>query len=297
MDETTLTIEATMKIKIASAQYPITSFQTFSEWEEHTLRWINEACNNQAEVLLFPEYGSMELTSLLSSDEQASLEKQLAGLQRFIHPFKETFKQAAINKNVLIIAPSFPLKHESLHINRAFVFFPNGTIEYQDKQMMTRFENEEWHISSGENKLKVFTYKEIKFGINICYDGEFPKFAQEQTINGMQILFQPSCTEGKSGMERVHVGARARALENQIYVVVSQTVGDALWSIAVDKNTGCAAFYSTCDHLFPTDGTLLKGEINKIGWYYQTLDFQLITNIRNTGQVFNYQDMLKLNSK
>lgn len=286
-----------MKLKIASAQYPITYFNSFSEWKEHTLRWINEACDNHAEILLFPEYGSMELTSLLSKDEQASLEKQLIGLQQFLSEFKELFQKTAIDKNVLIIAPSFPLKHENIHLNRAFIFFPDGKIDFQDKQMMTRFENEEWHISSGEKKLKVFNYKNIQFGINICYDGEFPTFAQEQTINGMQVLFHPSCTEGKTGMERVHVGARARALENQIYVVVSQTVGDALWSIAVDKNTGCAAFYSTCDHLFPTDGILLKGEINKVGWIYQILDFQLITDIRKSGQVFNYQDMLRLNSK
>lgn len=286
-----------MKLKIASAQYPITYFQSLTEWKDHTLDWINQACREQAEVLLFPEYGSMELTSLLSKDEQASLEKQLSGLQQFVAPFKELFQKAAFENNVLIIAPSFPLKVDDRHINRAFVFFPDGTIEYQDKQMMTRFENEEWHISSGEKNLKVFTYKNIQFGINICYDGEFPNFAQEQTINGMQILFHPSCTEGKTGMERVHVGARARALENQIYVVVSQTVGEALWSIAVDRNTGTAAFYATCDHLFPADGILLKGETNNVGWLYQTLDFNLIADIRKTGQVFNYQDMLKLQSR
>ncbi|MCK6593867.1 MAG: carbon-nitrogen hydrolase family protein [Bacteriovoracaceae bacterium] len=286
-----------MKLKIASAQYPITYFKSLTEWKEHTQRWIDEACNEQAEVLLFPEYGSMELTSLLSTDEQASLEKQLSGLQQFVQPFKELYQKAAQEKNVLIIAPSFPLKVENLHINRAFIFFPDGNIEYQDKQMMTRFENEEWFISTGEKNLKVFTYNNIQFGINICYDGEFPNFAQEQSINGMQVLLHPSCTEGKTGMERVHVGARARALENQIYVVVSQTIGDAPWSIAVDRNTGTAAFYSTCDHLFPSDGILLKGKTNEAGWLYQTLDISLIEEIRKTGQVFNYQDMLQIYKK
>ncbi len=280
-----------MELTIASAQYPITKFTQFSEWENHTRTWINEAIKNHAEVLLFPEYGSMELTSLLKSEEQKSLALQLIGMQNYFADFKKLFYEEAKKHQALIIAPSIPVKKDSNYVNRAFVFFPNGDIQYQDKQMMTRFENEEWHISPGESDLKVFEYKKVKFGINICYDGEFPIFAQKQALQGMHLLFHPSCTEGKSGMERVHVGARARALENQIYVVVSQTIGDAPWSLAVDKNTGTAAFYSTCDHLFPSDGILQKGELNKAGWVYHKLNLDLINEIRKTGQVFNFKDI------
>ncbi len=54
---------------------------------------------------------------------------------------------------------------------------------------------------------------------------------------GAEMLLVPSCTERVSGYHRVRTGARARALENQIAAIVSPTVGDALWSPAVDRNT------------------------------------------------------------
>lgn len=282
-----------MKITIASAQYPITQFDQLSKWITHTENWVKNAVTQKAEIVLFPEYGSMELTSLLSSDAQQSLNLQLQELQALLPEFKKTFQTLSQKYQCLIVAPSFPIAHENVYINRAFVFFPNGKVLHQDKQIMTRFENEQWGISPGENQMHIFEYQGIKFGINICYDGEFPVFAQKQSLNGMQLLLHPSCTEGLAGMERVHVGARARALENQIYVVVSQTIGDAPWSIAVDINNGKAAFYSTCDHLFPNNGTLKIGELNQVGWIIQELDFSLIDEIRKNGQVFNFLDIDK----
>lgn len=282
-----------MKMIIASAQYPITQFSKYSDWVSHAHHWVKEAVSKKAELLLFPEYGAMELTSLLKTEEQKSLSAQLQGLQPLLNEFKKTFADLATKYQCLIVAPSFPIFNDSLYINRAFIFYPDGKILSQDKQIMTRFENEEWGISPGDPLLNVFDYKGIRFGINICYDGEFPIFAQKQSLKGMQLLLHPSCTEGLAGMERVHVGARARALENQIYVVVSQTIGDAPWSIAVDINNGKAAFYSTCDHLFPTNGILQMGEHNIPKWIIQELDFSLIDEIRKTGQVFNFKDIEK----
>lgn len=282
-----------MKLVVASAQYPITYFTNFTGWSTHIEKWVNDAMLKNSELILFPEYASMELTSLLSIEEQKSLKLQLLGMQNYLNDFKKIFRHLSQKFNCLIVAPSFPVAVENQYINRAFVFFPDGQETYQDKQIMTRFENEDWCISSGENKLNVFEYKNIKIGINICYDGEFPIFAQKQSLNGMQLLLHPSCTEGLAGMERVHVGARARALENQIYVTVSQTIGNAPWSIAVDINNGKAAFYSTCDYLFPHNGILNIGELNRPCWVVQELDFSLITEIRKNGQVLNFLDIPK----
>ena len=80
-------------------------------------------------------------------------------------------------------------------------------------------------------------------GMNICYDSEFPLLARAMAEAGAELLLVPSCTERVSGYHRVRTGARARALENQIAAMVSPTVGDALWSPAVDRNTGAAGIY------------------------------------------------------
>ena len=59
---------------------------------------------------------------------------------------------------------------------------------------------------------------------------------------GAEILIVPSCTESLAGYYRVRHACAARALENQIYVVQSPTVGDAPWSVAVNVNVGAAGF-------------------------------------------------------
>ena len=107
---------------------------------------------------------------------------------------------------------------------------------------------------------------------------------------GADLVLAPSCTDTMAGANRVHVGARARALENQIYVAVAPTVGEAPWSPAVDVNVGWAALYATPDRGFPEDGILAKGELNAPGWIFADLDFALLRAARANAQVFTRAD-------
>ena len=84
-------------------------------------------------------------------------------------------------------------------------------------------------IQSAPKKLTLFEDSWGSFGIQICYDVEFALGSQLLCSAGASLIVSPSCTETIRGATRVHIGARARALENQCYVVVSQTVGNAEW--------------------------------------------------------------------
>jgi len=159
--------------------------------------------------------------------------------------------------------------------NRAFVFSPKGLVGFQDKFFMTRFENEEWGIDAAEPKqLTLFEADWGSFGIQICYDVEFTLGSQLLVQAGASLILAPSCTETIRGATRVHVGARARALENQAFTIVSQTVGNAVWSPAVDINYGFAGFYTTPDKEMPEEGIISTKQPQKIGWLIETLDFQ-----------------------
>ena len=104
----------------------------------------------------------------------------------------------------------------------------------------------------------------------------------------------PSCTETIRGATRVHVGARARAMEQQMYVAVSQTVNNALWSPAVDINYGYAAIYATPDQGLPEEGIVRLMSPQAEGWLVETLDMSLLETVRQEGQVFNYKDSTRL---
>jgi predicted amidohydrolase len=290
-------MESVTTINVASAQYNLDFLNNFEEWKFKTESWVEKAVAKDAQFLLFPEYGAMELTSLLNEVQRNDLKSQAKQLLAMVDGFKRTFSKLAKDLNIFVIAPSIPFyQNETLTTNRAFIFAPNGQIEFQDKFFMTRFEEEEWNVQPGEPVIKIFETENVKFSVSTCFDIEFSFPALAASHAGAQIIFAPSCTETVKGAHRVHLGARARALENQNYVVVSQTVGDAKWSPAVDINYGYAGFYATPDVGFPDDGILKTGQINEPGWVIQSLRLSHIQRVRTSGAVFNFkkhQDLQK----
>lgn len=284
-----------MILTIAAAQYPISQHNSFENWQKHTENWVSDAVQRNAQLLLFPEYGSMELVSVFSKEIQVNIHQQVRELQSLKDKFCDFFAGLAIKYQVIIVAPSFPVLENSKIFNRAFVFSPKGLMGFQDKFFMTRFENEEWGIDAAEPKiLTLFEADWGAFGIQICYDVEFALGSQLLAQAGASLILAPSCTETIRGATRVHIGARARALENQAFTIVSQTVGNAVWSPAVDINYGFAGFYTTPDKGMPEEGIISNKKPQEIGWLIETLDFSAIEKVRNDGQVFNFKDHQRL---
>lgn len=279
-----------MNTVIASAQYPITEHKTFLDWEKHVESWVAQAARERAELALFPEYGAMELVSIFSQETRKEIRQQVVELNLLKDDFCSVFCGLSKKYNIIIVAPSIPVIDEEKNVNRVFVFSPKGLMGYQDKFFMTRFENEEWGIQSGKKALTLFETSWGKFGIQICYDVEFSLGSQLLSSAGATLILAPSCTETIRGAARVHIGARARALENQVYTIVSQTIGDAPWSPAVDINYGFAAVYSTPDLNLPEEGIIAAMTPQNPGWLVEKLDFSKIDAVRNKGQVFNFKD-------
>ncbi len=278
------------QFRIACAQYPIDAFADPGQWAGKVSNWVAEAAGQGARLLLFPEYGAMELASLLSANLQADLRGQIAALQELLPAFLARYAFLAQRHGVSIVAPSIPVLQDGAFVNRAHVFAPDGSLAWQDKRQMTRFEREEWIITGG-TELRIFdTGLGCRFGLAICYDVEFPLIARALAEAGADLVLAPSCTDTLAGLHRVHVGARARALESQIYVAVAQTVGEAPWSPALDVNRGLAAIYATPDRGFPDDGILARGEIDQPGWVYADLDIAALAAARANAQVFTRQD-------
>ena len=279
-----------MDVIIAAAQYPITEHKSFDDWKSHVERWVADAVRQNAQLLLIPEYGAMELVSIFSEEIRKDIRQQVKELNSIKDDFCEVFSNLAKKYNTIIVAPSIPVIENGKNVNRVYVFSEKGLAGCQDKFFMTRFENEEWGIQNGEKNLTLFEASWGKFGIQICYDVEFSLGSQLLSSAGASLILAPSCTETIRGATRVHIGARARALENQAYTVVSQTVGNALWSPAVDINYGFAAFYCTPDKNMPEEGIISTMIPQTEGWLIQSIDFSKIEAVRNDGQVFNYKD-------
>jgi predicted amidohydrolase len=275
---------------LAACQYPITFLADLPSYRRKIESLVNEGATTGARLLLFPEYAAMELVSLLVPRERQDLRRQFDALQDLLPDFLSLFSALAKHHRVHILAPSFPVTVAGgAFCNRAHLITPSGQIAFQDKLMMTRGEAEELGISRG-HELKVFVTELGRIGINICYDVEFPPLARAQSEAGADLILVPSCTDQLSGHNRVWIGARARALENQCIVAVSPTVGEAPWLTAIDRNVGAAGIFVPPDHGFSDDGMLAHGHLNAPGWIYATIDRQALAHLRQDPEVFIRRD-------
>lgn len=274
-------------MKIAAAAYPLDYFEDFAGYAAKLTAWVETAAGNGADLLVFPEYGSMELASLGGRNVAADLEAALHEVARH-HPAVDALhRDLAARHGVYILAASAPVFAGPRPVNRAHFYGPNGLIGYQDKQIMTRFEREIWDVVPG-NGLTLFDTPLGKIGVIICYDSEFPLLAQHLVAAGAEILLVPSCTDSLAGFSRVRIGAMARALENQCITVQAPTVGLCDFCPAVDENIGAAAIYGPPDNGFPATGILAETNLNQAGWAYAEIDLALVHEVRCSGGVLNH---------
>lgn len=240
-----------------------------------------------ARLLVFPEYGGMELAALFPEPVPSDLACQLEAVASLVPEVTALHAALARRHGVYILGASLPAQiGPGRFHNRAFLYGPDGGFGFQDKIVMTRFEREQWGVSGGET-LKLFDTALGRIGVCLCYDIEFPLLARALAEAGAELILAPSCTDTRHGYWRVRVGAQARALENQCLVVQAPTVGDAAWSPAVDENHGAAAVYGPPDLGFPDDGVLAIGQLDRPGWVHAEVDPDRIAAVRRAGQVLN----------
>lgn len=275
-------------MKIATAAYPLDLLPDFTAYAEKQINWVREAAQNGADLLVFPEYGRMELAGLSGAQTAGDLEASLHAANAYAEDADALIASLAEGYGVHILAPSGPVFADGAErpTNQASIFGPDGYLGQQDKQIMTRFERETWNVVPGE-PLEVIDTPLGKIGILICYDAEFPILGRALVEKGAEIILCPSCTDSQAGYSRVRIGAMARALEGQCVTVQSPTVGPAPWSPAVDENVGTAAVYGPPDLGFPPTGILAEGVLNTPGWVYADVDLSAIHRVRREGSVFN----------
>ena len=67
----------------------------------------------------------------------------------------------------------------------------------------------------------------VRFGLSICYDLRFPELYRAlATTGGAQVLVVPAAFMAHTGRDHWEVLLRARAIENQCYVVAAGQIGD-----------------------------------------------------------------------
>ncbi len=110
--------------------------------------------------------------------------------------------------------------------NTAFVLDRQGNVTAQyDKVHLFTNMGEEQSFAAGD-QLCVFELDGVRCGLILCYDLRFTEWVRETALRGIEVLFVPAqWPESRSAHWRILNAARA--IENQIFVVCTNSCGRA----------------------------------------------------------------------
>jgi deaminated glutathione amidase len=91
-----------------------------------------------------------------------------------------------------------------------------GGVEYRESE----------HEQPGE-EIVAATVDGLELGLTICYDLRFPELHRILAVRGARLIAVPSAFTAATGRDHWEVLLRARAIENQVFVIAPNQVGEA----------------------------------------------------------------------
>jgi predicted amidohydrolase len=271
-------------LSVATVQFALRAEPTVEAFLAHTGESVEQAVAQGAEVVLFPELASTGLLGSINDHEvttasvAADYRHVLTG---YAQPIADGLIRLAAAHGVVIVGGSHNRTAEDGSLrNTAYVAHPDGRLELQDKIHLTPQE----HALGvrGGDELLVTKLGPFTAGVLICADIQFPELSRHLVHRGVDLILCPSLTWNRRGVHRVRTGCQARAIENQLYVVMSPLVGDSgLPSDAPLYAVGRALVTGPVDRTVGiNDGVLAAAETPHEQIIVQTLDHDLLTASR-----------------
>lgn len=271
-------------MKIAAAAYPIDWHNRWNDYVGKLRVWVRTAAENGAELLVFPEYAALELSSLAGEDNARDLQRSIDAVTARIKDVDELHGSLAREFAVHVCAATGPVRRgDGRAVNRARLFAPDGSHGTQDKLAPTRFEREAWNLGAGD-AARVFSTALGRIGVLVGQDAAAPRIAQAMAAAGAEVLLAPGCSDTPGGYWRLRAGAMARALEGQCLVVLASTIGDAGWLSAAARNVGAAAIFGPPEAELPEEGVVAVGKMNAAGWVYGEASLDAVRALRAEGE-------------
>ena len=148
---------------------------------------------------------------------------------RFGDPLLHTFADASRTLAHYCVAGSVFLKEPPpARSNTSLVFHRGRTIHRYDKIHLFRTSGDHRYFRPG-TRIDTFTASlpcsRIRCGVIICYDLRFPELVRALALRGLDVLFVPARWPAVRD-EAWRTLLRARALENQIFVVGCNAEGE-----------------------------------------------------------------------
>ncbi|WP_096201537.1 bifunctional GNAT family N-acetyltransferase/carbon-nitrogen hydrolase family protein [Bacillus sp. FJAT-45350] len=273
-------------VRITTIQYMMKKIDSFDEFATQCEYYTDVASGYGSDFAVFPEIFTLQLLSFLPEKSPSRAIRKLA---EYTEDYIELFTNLAVKYNINIIGGSHFVEEGNKVYNIAYLFRRDGTIEKQYKLHITPNERKWWGISPG-NEVRVFDTDCGKIAIQICYDIEFPELARIAVDKGANIIFTPFCTDDRQGYLRVRYCSQARAVENQVYTVLSGTVGNLPQVENMDIQYAQSGIFSPSDFSFSRDGVVGECNPNIDTVVVGDVDLEILRRHRKSGSVNQLRD-------
>lgn len=230
------------------------------------LSLIEDAARAGAELVCLPE----NAVYMGDTRRRAGLAESL--VEPFTGPLAAGLAEAARAHRIWLLVGGFPERAASADrpFNTSFLLGPDGTVRavYRKLHLFDvdlpdgRAIRESTYTSAGEAPALAEVCGWMT-GLSVCYDLRFPELFRAYAARGARVLFVPSAFTVPTGEAHWHLLLRARAVENQCYVVAPAQWGE-------HGTTGRASFGHTL--IVDPWGTVLAELPSGVGWISAELD-------------------------
>jgi len=191
---------------------------------QHARKWISEAAEDGAKIILLPEYWS--ILGRRDTDKLAYAEE--AG----IGPLQDFMSNLASEYGVWLIGGTIPLissepgkvrntllaydteGHQAARYDKMHLFgFTRGDESYDESRTIT----------AGEGVVVLET-PHARIGLAVCYDLRFPELFRAMQV--CDLIVMPAAFTYTTGRAHWEILLRARAIENQCYVLAAAQGGE-----------------------------------------------------------------------
>ena len=186
-------------------------------------RLVRAAAADGAELVALPEKWNL----LAAGEEMA------AGAEPLDGPSLTAARGWARQLGIHLLAGSIAERDEEKAFNTSVLIAPDGSdvVVYRKIHMfdveaggVTYRESD--HEQAGEEVVSA-QLDELELGLTVCYDLRFPELYRILAVRGARLIAVPSAFTAATGRDHWQVLLRARAIENQVFVIAPNQFGEA----------------------------------------------------------------------
>ena len=183
---------------------------------------IAQAVQTGAKLIVLPEFATTFAPN--SPDDYLKFAEEMPG------PSTDLMSKCAKDHRIYVVGGSLIEKDPSGKLyNTCPVFDPQGQMMlkfrkihlFKIDQPGTLYDYQEYGIIEPGVDLGIFDTPMCRIGVGLCYDIRFQELAQVYSEKGCKLLLYPGAFNTVTGPAHLAVMQRARAIDNQVYVVTS----------------------------------------------------------------------------